>query len=70
MLAANALAISKNFTPEFMYPKCRHSKNARYSGRRESLGSGELVGNVTAFIAVRERVIGWRHIFPFYGPIV
>ena len=40
-------------------------KNVLYFGHRESLGSGGLVGNVTAFIAVREQVIGWRYIIPF-----
>ena len=74
MLAENALAVSKvvsRVMRKIDYSSGRNLlqwavlKNVLYFGHRESLGSGGLVGNVTAFIAVREQVIGWRYIIPF-----
>lgn len=55
----------KKFRIRIYAPQMQVLKNVLYSGHRESLGSGGLVGNVTAFIAVREQVIGWRYIIPF-----
>ena len=74
MLAENALAVSKvvsRVMRKIDYSSGRNLlqwavlKNVLYFGHRESLGSGGLVGNVTAFIAVREQVIGCRYIIPF-----
>lgn len=60
----------KKFRTRIDVPQMQARKNALYSGRRESLGSWKLVGNVTVFIAVREQVIGWQYIIPFYESIL